>query len=390
MYGLSFMVACTWMVFATTAVAQETKTEPTLVPGSEVDLASVAKAEWIQGEGPTAFEPGKIYVFECWATWCGPCIALIPHVDELHEKYYDQGLRVHGMNTWEDDREKVEAFVKARGEGMSYPVAFTDGSPFETEWLKAAGVEAIPHAFVVRNGKLLLATEAVRLTDSLVELMLSGDEGAKKAAAIINAAKNSSEATEKLSREIYQAKIRNNAETMAAKIKEVETLDPGHPDLAKWHLELLIVQKDWPAAIKTFEEMPETNSKNSFVAMFAGKMARGNADAYPINFVKTYTKAYEQYIVDGGDKIGPNHFAYLTILHWRCGDKENAIISADKGVAATINHKRGASEGRTNSFKRFAQLVKDGTLPEFSELTAWQIAAREEAAEKEKAGEGKK
>ena len=131
--------------------------------------------------------------------------------------------------------------------------------------------------------------------------------------------------------------------------------------------------------------MPETNSKNAFVAMFAGKMARGNADAYPINFVKTYTKAYEQYIVDGGDKIGPNHFAYLTILHWRCGDKENAIISADKGVEASIRHKSPIKEIRTNAFKRFAKSVKEGTAPAFSELHAWQIAARKEAEAKKKA-----
>ena len=90
--GLTFMVICSAMVWSTTAVAQQTKSEPTLVSGAEVNLAAVKNADWIQGEGPVSFEPGKVYVFECWATWCGPCVALIPHVNELHEKYYDQGL----------------------------------------------------------------------------------------------------------------------------------------------------------------------------------------------------------------------------------------------------------------------------------------------------------
>ena len=122
--GLNFIVTCAVLVLATAAVAQEAKSKPTLVPGSEVNLAAVAKVDWVQGEGPTAFEPGKVYVFECWATWCGPCVALIPHVNELHKKYYDKGLRVHGMNCWEEGREITVDYVKAKGEGMSYPVAY--------------------------------------------------------------------------------------------------------------------------------------------------------------------------------------------------------------------------------------------------------------------------
>ena len=89
--GFSFIVACAVIAFTTTAtIAQEAKL--TLVPGSEVNLAAVTNADWVQGEGPTAFEPGKVYVFECWATWCGPCVALIPHVNHLHKKYYVKGL----------------------------------------------------------------------------------------------------------------------------------------------------------------------------------------------------------------------------------------------------------------------------------------------------------
>ena len=80
--------------------------EPTLVVGSEASLAAITSVDWIQGEGPESWEPGKVYMFECWATWCGPCIAMIPHVNELHKKYYDKGLRVHGMSSWEEDRTK--------------------------------------------------------------------------------------------------------------------------------------------------------------------------------------------------------------------------------------------------------------------------------------------
>ena len=383
MCGMNCIVICAFMILASTAAAQ--KSNPTLQPGSEVNLDAITNADWIQGEGPTAFEPGNIYVFECWATWCPPCVALIPHVNELHKKYYDKGLRVHGMNCWEDDREKVANYVKAKGEGMSYPVAYTNESAFQTEWLDAAGVKAIPHAFVVRNGKLLLATEAVRLTDSLIELMLSGDKGAEQAAAKIKAAFDARGKTDKLSQEIYSAKRAKDAEKMAAKIKEVEILDPDHPDLSVWKLQLLIVREQWEAAIAAFNEMPQSNAKSSFVLQTGMRLARSKVGDYPMNFVKSCTVPYAEYLTNGGDRIGPNHFANLTILYWRLDDKENAIASAEKGVHAAINHKTGASEFRTNAFKRFAKSVKEGTLPEFSELSSWQIEARKKAeAEKNK------
>ena len=252
--------------------------------------------------------------------------------------------------------------VKAKGEGMSYPVAYTHGSAFETDWLTAAGVESIPHAFVVRNGKLLLGTEAVRLTDSLVELMLSGDEGAEKAAAIIKAAHDARDEVRKIGSEIYQAKRQKNAETMAAKIKEVETLDPGHPDLAKWKLELLMVQENWPAAIAALDALPASNTKNTYLAETSRLICGKNADAYPVSFAKSFTPPYAKYISDGGKGIGPSHFAKLAMLYWKLDDKQTAIATTDKAVEAAINHKTGASEYRTICLLYTSPSPRDATL----------------------------
>src|SRR6478735_5387535 len=130
--------------------------EPTLKVGSAIDLSAITAAEWLKGEAPKAYEPGKIYVFECWATWCGGCVANIPHLNQLHKKFHDKGLIVHGMDVWEKDRELGVKFVQAKGDAMSYPVAYVakDGA-FDKDWLKAAGIKSIPHAFVVKDGKLI-------------------------------------------------------------------------------------------------------------------------------------------------------------------------------------------------------------------------------------------
>ena len=53
--GLSSIVACIVMVLATAAVAQKPAAEPTLVPGSDVNLEAITGLDWVQGEGPTTF-----------------------------------------------------------------------------------------------------------------------------------------------------------------------------------------------------------------------------------------------------------------------------------------------------------------------------------------------
>ena len=40
----------------------------------------------LEGEGPI--------LISLWALWCRPCLEEMPHIDELYQKYEDQGLRV--------------------------------------------------------------------------------------------------------------------------------------------------------------------------------------------------------------------------------------------------------------------------------------------------------
>ena len=283
----------------------------------------------------------------------------------------------------------VKEFVQKKGAGMSYPVAYTgEGSAFETEWLEAAGVEAIPFAFVVRNGKLLLSTEASRLTDSLVETMLSGDDGASQAAAKIKAAYDARDKTDKLIEQFSAARRKKDADVMAEKIRELEALDASHPELPTLKLELLMAREEWPAAIAALGEMPASYFKSAYLMKTARLIAHGRLRECPTSFVRTVTVPYSEYIASKGKVIGPNHFAYLSILHWKIGDKDAAVTYADKGVDVAINFAR-ASEYRTAAFRRFAKLVKEGTMPEFSELTGWQIKARKEAEAREKAAQAK-
>jgi thiol-disulfide isomerase/thioredoxin len=142
---------------------------PKLAPGS-----------WVQGEPVKEFRKGTVYLVEFWATWCGPCRASIPHLNELHTKFKDKGLVVIGQNCAEKESGKVAPFVAKMGDKMTYRVALDNmsggdrGKMLET-WMLAAGQHGIPTAFLVdAKGNIVWIGNPMALNDTMIENVLAG------------------------------------------------------------------------------------------------------------------------------------------------------------------------------------------------------------------------
>lgn len=328
-----------------------------LEPGASVTPDAFGKMEWIQGEGPKAWEPGKVYIFECWATWCGPCIAAIPHVNELHKKYAEKGLRVHGINVWErGPKEKVEKFVKGKGDGMSYPVAYSkEGDAFETGWLKPAGVNGIPHAFVVADGKLLFSTHPMKLTDEVIENLLAG--GDRRANAVKGVAEK--ETREKKANApvsaFYKALRGNQPDAMETQIKALEEIDKDSSYLPNMRLNLAASRKQWSEVETMISNLKEGGDSIRFAM---------DLDRQEVEAPEGVRKALVKQLKATKEAANPYVGATLARLQWSVGDKEAAVATA-KGLAANPD------KLPAKPFERFAAALEKGENPTMGDLYKW-------------------
>jgi thiol-disulfide isomerase/thioredoxin len=144
---LAYIFTVTLFVFthATRSFAQQPATGPTLdqlkaknftvktLDGKSVDLNTLL------GEG-------KPVLIDFWATWCGPCRMVIPHLGELHRKYGKDGLIVIGMNL-EDPRgegQAVRNFVKRYR--MDYENVFAQHAVYQ--FFSGNAVARIPYTLL--------------------------------------------------------------------------------------------------------------------------------------------------------------------------------------------------------------------------------------------------
>jgi thiol-disulfide isomerase/thioredoxin len=259
---------------AVLAMAAATSFAATLNIGDPAPPLQVAK--WVQGDPVPGFDSNHVYIVEFWATWCGPCKASIPHLNETWQKFKDKDVIVIGQDCWEPNDDGVPAFIQKMGDKMTYRVALDDKSQSKdgamaVTWMKAAGQHGIPTAFVVnRAGQIAWIGHPMTLEESVLEQILADKFDVAAFATKFERQQQEQEQQQALSRKLQTALRDKNWDTAEAAVTDMEKSMPEDARfrLSPTRLQILLGRPDYAAAYKLVQSEsdahPVVELQNSF------------------------------------------------------------------------------------------------------------------------------
>ena len=105
-------------------------------------------SQWLNGQ-PSA--QGKVVVVDFWATWCGPCVASIPHTNDLADKFRDDVVivgisREPEIKFWQG-MDKLAASKRINLDTFRYYLALDPSATMS----KKVNNSRIPHAIVMSS-----------------------------------------------------------------------------------------------------------------------------------------------------------------------------------------------------------------------------------------------
>lgn len=135
--------------------------QPIVIEGATIDDSEL---DWSSYQG-------KYVIVDFWATWCGPCVREMPHLQELFKQKKSDGLCVVGISL-DDDLDALATFIEEKN--VEWP---TVAGPDAKHLAERYDVQGFPTMILIdREGIVLAVSHSVEPLAAQLETLLN-DEG---------------------------------------------------------------------------------------------------------------------------------------------------------------------------------------------------------------------
>lgn len=101
----------------------------------------------LEGQLPDAAK-AKVVIVDFWASWCSPCKASFPAMEELHQQFGKAGLVILAVNV-DEKRAAMDEFLKSQR--VTFPIV----RDAEQKLVAAANIATMPTSFILdRDGRV--------------------------------------------------------------------------------------------------------------------------------------------------------------------------------------------------------------------------------------------
>jgi len=136
--GLTASLVAPWFA----GVAHATSVKPKALPPDFTLPSSLG------GNLRLAEQRGQVVLVNFWATWCGPCLIELPHLNRLHDKYRSAGVLLLGVSV---DNDAKAAAAMAKKLDLRFATLFDTAKTVSRAW----DLDAMPSTVLLdRDGRV--------------------------------------------------------------------------------------------------------------------------------------------------------------------------------------------------------------------------------------------
>jgi cytochrome c biogenesis protein CcmG/thiol:disulfide interchange protein DsbE len=114
-----------------------------------------------------ADQRGEIVVLNFWGSWCLPCRDEAPHLEAIHQRYADQGVKVVGVGFRDTEGDALQFIAE-------HDITYPNGPDMRFRITDAYFIRAVPETFIIAPDGTVSAAFYGPVTEAELDAAIGG------------------------------------------------------------------------------------------------------------------------------------------------------------------------------------------------------------------------